>query len=220
MPETENTSFSKRLRRMLGLSLHAWENVMLIFLGVAAIAAVFVGISTYAVVRLQKVEAEDARKDLEEYKLDAGQKIAEANARAEEAQLETEKIKKSVSWRVIPPDSALELEKVLSAKPGAVNLRFVDGDPEALYLATQISQILTKAHWQIATGAVKFSNAIVFGISLPDASGAAATTLRDAFSAAKEPFSTAALPEGIGFLISTIAGAPRLVIGSKRPALP
>ncbi|GEM_PF-3521916 len=153
---------------------------------------------------------------------------SEANARAAElekeaanARLETERIKKAVAWRVIPPESASELEKVLSANPGSVNLRYMDGDPEALFLAIQISQILNKAKWKIAPGAVKPSNAIVFGIGLPDGSGVDAKILRDAFWAAKVPFSTNALPSaGVSFSISTIQGAPTLMIGSKEPALP
>ena len=82
MAMIENTNFSRRVRRMLGLSLHAWENVMLIALWVAALGAVFVGISTYAVVRLQKIEAADAREGLDKYKLEAGEQIAKADADA------------------------------------------------------------------------------------------------------------------------------------------
>jgi hypothetical protein len=97
----------------------------------------------------------------------------------------------------------------------------MDGDPEALFLAIQISQILSKAHWKVAPGAVKPDNAIVFGIGLPDVAGVDVQTLRVAFSAAKVPFSTNALPPaGVSFSISTIEGAPILMIGSKKPALP
>ncbi len=175
------------------------------------IVALTVGaVSTVLIVWMGNVKEEYLKRDL-----------AATNARAEEARLETERVKEAVAWRVIPPESASELGKVLAAKPGAVNLRYMDGDPEALFLAIQISQILTKAHWQVAPGATKPANAIVFGIVLPDASGIDAQTLRDAFFAAKMPFSTDALPPtGVNFTVSTIPGAPTLMVGSKRPALP
>ena len=97
----------------------------------------------------------------------------------------------------------------------------MDGDPEALFLAIQISHILSKAKWKVAPGAVKPDNAIVFGIGLPDVTGVDAQTLRGAFLAAKVPFASDALPPiGVSFSISTIQGAPTLMIGSKRPALP
>lgn len=215
---------------------------MVVFLGIGAFAAIIVGISTYTVIRLQKAEAKDANDAFELYKLgvaaqvadakkegiEAGKTAGDAMVRAAElekeaanARLETEKIKKVVAWRIIPPEDTSKLEQVLTAKPGSVNLRYTDGDPEALFLAIQISRILTKANWKIAPGAVKPPNAIVFGIDLPDANSVDAQTLREAFSAAKIPFSINALPVGgSGFSISTIAGAPILMVGSKLPALP
>ena len=151
----------------------------------------------------------------------ANAKTAELEKEAALARLETEKIKETVSWRVISPESASELIKILSANPGSVNLRYTDGDPEALFLAIHISEILKKCNWKIAAGAFKPSNAIVFGICLPDSTGDDAQKLRDAFSAAKIPFSTDALPQsGVSFFVSTIQGAPTLMIGSKKPALP
>ena len=59
---------------MFGLSLHVWENVMVGSLAFAALAAAIVGVATYAVVQLQRVEIEHSNRT-----------IAEANARAAEA---------------------------------------------------------------------------------------------------------------------------------------
>ena len=224
---------------MLGFSLHTWEDVMLLSLLAAALAAVFVIVSTYAVVQMQRREAIEAKRDLDAYKLtvegqvadakkegiQAGEKAGNAVLRAAElekeasnARLETERIKSIVAWRTIPSAIALELEKILSAAPGSVNLRWMDGDPEALFLAIQLSQILSKAHWQVAPGSLKPANTIVFGINIPDASGPDAKTLRLAFSAAKIAFSPQPIPiEGTGFSISTIPGASMLMIGSRPP---
>ena len=61
--------------------------------------------------------------------------IAKANERAAKlegdaaaARLETEKLKQVVAWRIISPEPAAELEKVLAGTPGNVNLRYtLDG---------------------------------------------------------------------------------------------
>jgi hypothetical protein len=149
------------------------------------------------------------------------QRAAELEKDAASARLETEKLKAVVSWRTIPTDSASQLEKALSGKPGAVNLRYIDGDPESLFLAIQFSKILSKANWQIASGAIKSANAIIFGIGLPDANGSDAQTLRTALSKAGIAFSSDSIPlGGMGFMISTIQGAPMLMIGSRLPQLP
>lgn len=224
---------------MLGLSLNGWENAMVLSLILAGFLALLVGVTTYAVVRLQRIELAESRQELERYQAEAEVKIEEARKEgieagkaagdalvraaqlekdAANARLETEKIKGVVAWRSVPLKNSAELEKVLAAKPGSVNLRYTDGDPEALFLAIQISQILGNAHWQVAPGAVKPSNAIVFGIALPDAAGNDAQTLRAAFSAATIPFSTEQLPvPGVSFSVSTIPGAPTLMIGSRPP---
>jgi hypothetical protein len=240
----ERANFSEKVRRMFGIGLDDWNSILVLSLGIGALMAAVAVVSTFAVIQLQKAEAKDTAAKFELYKLgveaqvadakkegiEAGKTAGNAIVRAAElekeaanARLETEKLKKVVAWRVIPPEDVSILEKDLVAKPGSVNLRYTDGDPEALFLAIQISQILNKAGWHVAPGAVKFGNAIVFGIDLPDASSADAQTLRTAFSTAKMPFSTNALPTGggqMGFSISTIAGAPILMIGSKLPALP
>lgn len=147
-------------------------------------------------------------------------RAAELEKEAAAARLETEKIKEVVAWRVLTKENASELEKVLAAKPGSVNLRYVDGDPEALYLTIQINQILSQAHWKVAPGGLKIPNALIFGIALPDANGVDAETLRAGFSAAKIPYSTNPLPNTgatINFMTSTIAGAPTLIVGSRMP---
>jgi hypothetical protein len=227
---------------MLGLDLDTWNNLMIACLGLGALAAVIVGISTYVVIQLQKSEAKDAADQFERYKVGVAAQVADARNEgieagktagdalvraatlekdAANARLETERLKAQLAWRTIPVDAAQKMDEALAKHPGSVNLRYTDGDPEALFFAIQISQILGKAHWAIAPGAVKPANTIVFGISLPDADGVDAQTLREAFSAATISFSTTPLPpSGISFSISTIPGAPTLMVGSKAPPLP
>jgi hypothetical protein len=216
--QIENTTFSKRVRRMFGLSLESWNTIMLVSLGVGAIAAFAVVVSTSAVIKLQKQESTDASLAFEQYKLGVARQTAGLEKEAAVARLETEKLKEVVAWRTLPTETASELEKILAVNPGSVNLRYSDGDPESLYFAIQISQILSQAHWKVASGALKIP-AVVFGIVLPNASGADAETLRKAFSVAKIPYSANPLPSGpmLGFSISTIAGAPMLMVGSRTP---
>jgi hypothetical protein len=54
MAQIESTAFSRKVRRLFGLDLHSWEQVMLVSLGFAALAAVAVVVATTAVVTLQK----------------------------------------------------------------------------------------------------------------------------------------------------------------------
>jgi hypothetical protein len=108
---------------------------------------------------------------------------------AANARLETEKLKAVVAWRTISATQNGEMERVLSAKPGSVNLRWMDGDPEALFFAIQISQVLQRAHWSVAPTSFKPANGIMFGFVLPPVAGDDAQTLREALTTAKLPFS-------------------------------
>jgi hypothetical protein len=62
--QIENTTASKRVRRMFGLDLDAWNVVMVSFLGVAAIAAVIVGLSTAIIIKLQKLADIESRETI------------------------------------------------------------------------------------------------------------------------------------------------------------
>ena len=79
--KSENTTFSKKLRRsVFGMSLHSWEQLMLLSLGIAGLIAVAIFVTTASVVILQRHETAEAKRELEEYKLDAGAKISAAEA--------------------------------------------------------------------------------------------------------------------------------------------
>jgi hypothetical protein len=116
----ENAIRSKELRRMLGLSLPDWESVMLASLAFAAIAAGAVGVSTYAVVQLQRHEAAEAKAALEEYKLKAAQDIeatkasaAIANEKAESERLEGMKLERQIASRRLSPEQESTLVAAL-----------------------------------------------------------------------------------------------------------
>src|SRR3954453_12195944 len=93
-PTQPTATLSKMVnRRMLGLSLHGWENWMVTFLIIAGLFALAAGFATWAVVRLQRIELAESAKEFERYKISAAKDVAEANERAENARLEQEKLK-------------------------------------------------------------------------------------------------------------------------------
>ena len=227
---------------MWGMGLDAWNSAQIVFLSIAAAAAILVGVSQFVIIKLQKFAAIGAEGEFKKYKLtvegqvadakkegiEAGKTAGNALVRAAElekeaanARLETEKIKAVVTWRTISASNTAELERVLAAKPGSVNLRWQDGDPEALFLAIQISQILGRAKWKIAPGSFKPANSILFGVVVPPESGTDADTLREALAAAHIAYSSVPVSqEGASFNVSTIEGAPFLMIGSRLPVVP
>jgi hypothetical protein len=236
------TTLSKRVNMIWGLSLQGWEDLMRGSLLVVGVFGLIAGLSTWYVVKLQRAEIAHSAIELEEYKSDAAVKVEEAKkegieagktagnalVRAAElereaatARLETEKLKAVVAWRTFSETQGKELEKVLSAKSGSVNLRWMDGDPEALFLAIQLSQILQKAHWQVAPGSLKPANGIMFGFVLPPVAGEDAQILREALTAAKVAFSAVPFSQqGASFNVSEIPGAPFLMVGSRMPIVP
>jgi len=48
------------MNRMLGLSLDSWNTILVWFLGIGAVADIVVGLATFVVIKLQKLESQDA----------------------------------------------------------------------------------------------------------------------------------------------------------------
>jgi F0F1-type ATP synthase epsilon subunit len=161
------TTVSRGVRRVWGLELHGWEQLMLVSLGFAALAAVFVTITTGAVVRLQKIEAAQATAELDRYKAEAAAEVgkaheriaelstqaeslklgtAEANARALEAQLALEKLKqpRSLSEKQI----SVIVEKLMRFAGTNFDAAVIPGDPEAIIFLSHITAALEKAGWK------------------------------------------------------------------------
>jgi hypothetical protein len=82
---TENTDVSSGVRRMLGLGLDSWNNVMALALAIGAFAAVVVGVSQYIIIQLQKAEAKDAAAAFERYKIGVEAQVADAKREGIEA---------------------------------------------------------------------------------------------------------------------------------------
>ncbi|MCQ0989615.1 hypothetical protein [Jiella marina] len=152
----------------------------------------------------------------------AGARAAEANERsailekeAKFAQLEAERIKKSVAWRALTANQVRSLSSSLKINTGSVNLRFMDGDPEALYFALQIGRVLNDSGWNVAMGSTKPGNFLAFGIWVSQE-----THLARALAAADIPFTPKNLPPQTSVShsnLQTIQGAPFFFVGSRRP---
>src|SRR4051794_18432403 len=80
---TNSAATSRTVNRMLGLDLASWNNIMGGALALAAFGAVVSGISQYIVIRLQDVEASAAKREFEQYKIEAEKKTAQLSADAE-----------------------------------------------------------------------------------------------------------------------------------------
>jgi hypothetical protein len=244
-PQITKTSFSRRVRRVLGLDLHSWEQWMLLSLGVAALAAIAVVVTSASVVILTRHENAETKKEYEAYKLTVDGKVADAKregieagktagnalVRAAElekeaanARLETERLKAVVAWRAISAPQVDELVRTWSLNPGSVNVYWQDGDPEALFFAIQLSNVLQRANWKVSALAMSPNNGILFNLIVPPVSGMDADSLRSGLVAAKIPFS-AVHPAAMQSFSTTgsmqnIPNAPLLVVGSRMPVAP
>ena len=78
---------------MLGLSLHGWENSMVVSLIIAGGFALLAGAATWAVVRLQRIEIEASNKELEKYKIDAAKALESTKADAARANESSERLR-------------------------------------------------------------------------------------------------------------------------------
>jgi hypothetical protein len=136
--QTKNTTVSKKVRQMFGLDLDAWNAVMVSFLGVAAIAAVVVGVSTAIIIKLQK-QAE----------LESNERIAKLTTDGDLARKETAQAKLELLQLRFP--RSLDLDKFKAAvekiPPTPFEVLFDANAPDASFLASLIWGILVNAKW-------------------------------------------------------------------------
>lgn len=200
-----------------------------------AIYLLAVGLAAVASVAIYQISIRlSAQKDAEfaEFRINSEASIAAANIaaaqaseraaflekEAEASRLAQEQLKASLAWRTISQKQADELRRVASQAPSSLNLRYTDGDPEALFLAIQIGNVLQSAGWNIAPGSVKFQNALTFATHIEGQDGPSLDTLKSALNAGSIPFTTQPAPPAGGmFNVSEIQGAITLTIGSKPP---
>jgi hypothetical protein len=146
MAQIVSATVSKGKRRMLGLGLDSWNNIMIASLAFGALAAVIVGVSTYVIIRLQKAEAAATAEEFSRYKLATEKSISDANARAAEAQLALEKFK---TPRSIPQADIPRLIRLLLGHAGMEAAIYILGEgPEPNGLGGSITNLLNQSNWK------------------------------------------------------------------------
>jgi hypothetical protein len=202
---------------LLGHSASWWDAAMLMSLGVAAFVAFIVAGATAGSVVANKRENAAAKEELDRYKSEAGERTAALENAAAQARLETEKLRAQLAWRTVSPHTVKALEAELSLHPGAVNVEYVSGDPEANNLAIQIANIFGAAKWQVGMLGVTFNSTAVFGLWVPDPPSKDTPAIRTAFSKYQLGFASNALPTGGMSFGGTVDGGAVVFVGSKKP---
>jgi hypothetical protein len=139
------------------------------------------------------------------------ERIAASEARAAEAQLETEKLKAQFAWRFLPLEKVAELANKLRATPASVQISYLQSDPECLYFAKQWWAIFRMARWPVQMQG-STSGELWFGIILEGGAGSNETPAsQEATALVMKALSEA----GIGFNVAPI---PRWVTGLHFPS--
>lgn len=146
-PTIEKTTPSKKVKRMWGLALDSWNSIMLGSLGVAALVAVVIAVSTRAVIVLQKAEELQTKDDFDRYKVEAGERIAASEARTKEAELKLEQLRKLAG----PRDINLDVFKAeLEGKPKApVVIWYLPDSSDGYWFASRLNFALGFSGWQV-----------------------------------------------------------------------
>jgi hypothetical protein len=148
---------------MLGLSLHSWEDVMLVSLGAAALAAVFVIVSTWVVVQLQRKESKEAAEKiatLNKHANDSAERIASLNNETARLQADNLALQTVMLPRRIPPHPQgpgvpEDMRQEFSGlRPFAGTLLVIQAldDREAKALANRLYLIITAFGWKVEFG--------------------------------------------------------------------
>lgn len=102
------------------------------------------------------------------------QQAAEANARAAEAELRTEKLKLELSWRRISPAEAETISATLhNGPPCFVMITYFGADPEATTFAHDIGLVFSRNGWQVGFTGASFSGPVTFGLIIAQPSSVA-----------------------------------------------
>jgi len=127
---------------------------------------------------------------------EAKKRSAEANARAAEAALETERLRTQFGWRAISAGEMAILIRALARSIGPVIISFVAGDAESQAYAQQFVFAFRHAGWATSLAACTYAQ-IVFGLSVPERSDEGAEpskALRAALREAGIAFDSAPVP--------------------------
>jgi len=129
---------------MLGMGLDGWNVLMVSSLGLGALAAFALVVSTVAIIKLQKASEIETRAEFDKYKLDAGKEIAGANERTAKAELALEKLK---APRFLTPEQQTFLESRLQPFKGQPYTLGVATGDEPMEFLCLLDRVLQLAGW-------------------------------------------------------------------------
>jgi hypothetical protein len=145
-----------------------------------------------------------------------------AQREAAEARADQERLKANVQWRTFSATAFNRLVAGLNGPKGSVRLAYQGSDPEALYVAIQISKAFEQSTgWAITAESRTYPDRVLFGLFIPGPENDVVKSLRAAFAAAGIPFSTEDVPAPT-MTIGPDPGVAKdavIFVGSKRPPL-
>jgi hypothetical protein len=142
MTETINSANAAASTLFLGHNGEWWDFWLIVSVIVAALVATTIGVTTAGSIISHKREAAASERTFDEYKLETGKKIAEAEEHTAEAQLETERLKKELGWRDVTQSQVKQLTTMLRGKAIQVSYFWTAGDAEGSYFAHRLAQAL------------------------------------------------------------------------------
>jgi len=128
---------------------------------------------------------------LERYKEDSSKETAALKKEAAEARLKTAQIQSHVAWRTLSTEQKDALGKKLSERPLKILLKIVGNDPEALWYAMELRNVLPDEG--VETEMVHFQDTLAFGVFVTGDSPDDVALVRSAFTEAGVRFSTQAV---------------------------
>jgi hypothetical protein len=193
---------------MLGLSLDNWNNLLVVSLSITGIAASIVAAATWVTISLSKSEAEQAKQELESYKITVEGKVADAKRegiqagkmagdailRAAELEKQAAELKAAnlaleakIQPRRLSSDKAEAIANILSSIPPlAITIVSRMTDIEGKDFADDLALAFNKAKWNTSriemwTGAEKgVFIAVTEGTQVPTSVGGALAAALDA----------------------------------------
>jgi len=147
------------------------------------------------------------------------ERAAKLEKEAQEAHLETERLKQTMAWRAIDQITAQKIITTLSKAPHKALIAYTANDPEASFLAVQLSRIFELAHWTTFVQSRTYPGSMIFGITILPSENSATKLVQETLSEAKIPFLANDIPRQ--FFSITEDGSEQadvtIIIGSKHP---
>lgn len=167
-----------------------------------------------------RVRERDAAEQLSTANLSAAQaneRAAALEVEAEQARLAQEQLKARLAWRTLSAQQRDTLRNSIINTTGSVRIAYITNDPEATFLAIQLSRVFEGTNWRVEAESRTYADRVLFGIQIPGPANPQVQALRQAFRNAGITFST----EDVPLPIMAMAGGDEtdalIMIGSKSP---